>query len=193
MIRSFASTPIDPQQLEHVLDLARRAPSAGNTQAVEFLVLDTSAAVEAYWNLTLPPSRRAGFRWTSLLDAPVLVVVLTRPDAYVERYAEADKARPGLGEATSEWGVPYWWVDAGAVVQNLLLLVTDAALGACLFGLFDNEAAVLEHFGVPHGYRCVATIAVGHPLDGATGADQDGRSASRPRPPITDLVHRGRW
>lgn len=193
MIRSFAPAPLPDGELQHLLDVARRAPSAGNTQAVEFLVLDTPAMVAAYWDATLPPERRSRFRWQALLDAPAIVVVITRPDAYVERYAEADKAKPGLGERTDDWTVPFWWVDAGTVIQNLLLLVTDAGLGACLFGLFDHEAAVFDTFGVPEHYRGVATIAIGRPTAQALEADQDGRSAHRRRPPIDDIIHRGRW
>ncbi len=193
MIRAFDPTPLANGEIERLLDLARRAPSAGNTQAVEFLVLDTPGAVASYWDLTLPPERRGTFRWQSLLDAPAIVVVVTRPDAYVERYAEADKARPGLGDTTDDWAVPFWWVDAGAVIQNLLLLVTDAGLGACLFGLFDHEPAVLERFGVPKDVRGVATIAIGHPAEQATLTEHDGRSARRRRPPIDEIMHRGRW
>ena len=193
MVRSFATTPVDQATLDRMLDLARRAPSAGNTQAAEFLVLDTPASVAAYWDVTLPPERRSTFRWQSMLEAPALVIVMTRPGAYVERYAEPDKARPGLGDDPDRWQVPYWWVDAGAVVQNLLLLITEAELGACLFGLFDHEPGVLDAFGVPDGWRAVATIAIGHPLDDADERAQRGRSADRPRRPADEIIHRGRW
>ncbi len=188
MVRAFRDDPVDPADLDDLLDRARRAPSAGNTQAVSFLVLDRRDSVRRYWDVTLPEPRRAAFRWQSMLDAPVLVVVLTRPHAYIDRYAEPDKARPGLGDELDGWPVPYWWVDAGAVVENLLLLVTEAGLGACLFGLFDHERAVLETFGVADDQRAVATIAIGHPE-----ADEPGRSAARPRPPIAELIHRNTW
>ena len=189
MVRDFAPDPVPPAVLDGLLDAARRAPSAGNTQAVRFLVLDTPAAVGGYWDLTLPPARRAGFGWPGLLVAPALVVVLVDPGAYVARYAEDDKAATGLGAGESAWPVPYWWVDAGAVVQNLLLGVTAAGLGACLFGLFDAEAAVLAAHGVPAGWRAAGTVAVGT----ARGEAGTGRSAGRPRPPLAAVVRRGRW
>ncbi len=188
MVRAFETTPIEPALVESMLDRARRAPAAGNTQACQFLVLSATEDRDRYWDTTLPATRRAGFRWQGLLDAPLLVVVTVRPDAYVERYAEADKARPRLGDDAAAWPVPFWWVDAGAVIQNLLLLAVEHGLGACLFGLFDHEAAVAAAFGIPDGTRCVGTVAIGRPRP-----DEPGRSSGRARPPLDSIVHWGRW
>ena len=189
MVRSFTDRPIAAGVVDDMLDLARRAPSAGNTAAVEFLVLDTVDAVAEYWATTMPEDRRAGFRWQGLLRAPLLVVVTTRPSAYVERYAETDKARPELGSSTEAWRQPFWWIDAGMVAQNLLLAVTDRGLGACLFGLFNHENAVKATFDVPHDRRLVCTIAIGEP----DPADEPGRSAGRRRPELDAIRHRRRW
>lgn len=188
MVRSFTDDPVPVAVLDGLLDAARRAPSAGNTQATRFLVLDTPAAVAGYWDTTLPGERRSGFSWPGLLAAPALVVVLVDPGAYPSRYREADKATTGLGEGVEAWPVPYWWVDGGAVVQTLLLGAVAAGLGACLFGLFAAESAVLAAHGVPAGWRAVGTVALGRP-----DPDRPGRSASRPRPPLGEVVQRGRW
>ncbi len=138
MVRAFETRPVAPDVLDELLDLARRAPSAGNTQPWELLVLD-GADVARYWDMTLG-ERRNGFRWQGLLRAPVLVVPYVRPTAYAERYAEADKASTGLGDDVSAWPVPYWWIDGGALVENLLLAATAAGLGSCFFGQFQHEA-----------------------------------------------------
>lgn len=193
MVRAFgpdptAPDPVDPAVVDALLDGARRAPSAGNTQAVRFLVLDTPTAVAGYWDRTLPPERRATFAWPGLLVAPVLVVVLVDPGAYVARYGEPDKAATGLGEGEAAWTVPYWWVDAGAAIQDLLLGVVDAGLGACLFGLFRHEEAVLRAHGVPTGWRAAGTVALGHPAPSRAG-----RSAGRERAPLGEVVRRGQW
>ncbi|HSP05428.1 MAG TPA: nitroreductase family protein [Acidimicrobiales bacterium] len=188
MVRRYADEPVPDDLLGRLLDLARRAPSAGNTQSWSFLVL-RDADAERYWATTMPdPDARARFRWQGLLRAPVLVVPYVRPAAYAERYGEPDKSGTGLGAGTDAWPVPYWWVDGGAVVQNLLLLATAAGLGACLFGQFDHEAAVRTAFGVPDDQRAVGTIALGWPAP-----DEPGRSAGRPRPALDDVVHRGFW
>jgi nitroreductase len=61
-------------------------------------------------------------------------------------------------------------------------------LGACFFGVFDHEAAVLAALGVPDGWRAVGTVALGHPAD-----DEPGRSSSRPRPSLGEVIHRNHW
>ncbi len=188
MVRAFTPDPVDRAVLDGLIDLARRAPSAGNTSACRFLVLDRPDAVARYWDATLPPARRETFRWPGLVAAPALIVVAVRPGAYVERYAEPDKAATGLGAGEDRWAVPYWWVDAGAAIEHLLLGAVDAGLGACLFGPFEHEPAVAEAFGVAAGWRLVATLALGTPAP-----DSPGRSAARARASLDEVIHRNRW
>jgi nitroreductase len=187
MVRAFTGVPVDPATVDGLVDLARRAPSAGHSQGWSFVVLEGPATAR-YWDVSLPEPRRAGFRWPGLVAAPVLVVVLVRPDAWVERYAEDDKVATGLGDGVDVWPVPYWWVDGGAAVEHLLLGAVDAGLGACFFGLFGHERAVLEALDVPAGWRAVGTVALGHPAP-----DEPGRSSDRPRRSLDEVLHRGGW
>ena len=186
MVRAFTDQPVAPALVDELIDLARRAPSAGNTQPWHFVVLE-GADTARLWDVTLPPERRSGFRWQALLSAPAVVVPVIDPDAYVQRYAEGDKAATGLGEGAAAWSVPYWWVDGGMAVHGLLLAAVDAGLGALFFGLFDHEAPVLAALGVPAGHRALGAVALGWPADD----DEPGRSAGRRRPPLDAVVHRG--
>lgn len=187
MVRAFAPRPVPPELVDRLLDLATRAPSAGNTRPWAFVVLEGDET-RRLWDVTLPDERRARFRWRSLLDAPVVVVPLVEPGAYVRRYAEPDKEGTGLGAGTEAWPVPYWWVDGGMAVHGLLLAAVDAGLGALFFGLFEHERAVLDALGVPEGWRALGAVALGWPAP-----DEPGRSVGRPRPPLDAVVHRGRW
>ena len=188
MVRSFTSEPVAPAAVDEICDLARRAPTAGNTATVEFLVLEGDGTA-AYWDVTLPPERRDGFAWPGLLAAPVLVVVWTSPGAYVSRYREPDKVHTGLGAGEDAWPVPYWFVDAGAAVMAMLLAAQDRGLGAAFFGMFDHEEAVRERFGVPGDRRGAGTVAIGHPA----ADDRPSRSAGRGRPPLDQVRHRSHW
>jgi nitroreductase len=188
MVRAFAATPVERDLVDELIDLARRAPSAGNTQPWAFVVLE-GAETARLWDVTLPPARRSSFRWQRLLDAPVVVVTLVAPGAYTARYAEPDKASTGLGAGEGAWPVPYWWVDGGMAVHGLLLAATDAGLGALFFGLFEHEGAALAALGVPDGWRALGAVALGWPVDDA----EPGRSAGRPRPDLPSVIHRGGW
>ena len=72
MVRSFSPRPVPAAEVDRLIDLARRAPSAGNTQASAFVVLEGEQTARL-WDVTLPPERRRTFRWPGLLDAPVVV------------------------------------------------------------------------------------------------------------------------
>jgi len=188
VVRSFTGEPVAPAVVDGICDLARRAPTAGNTAGVEFLVLEGDSTM-AYWDVTLPPERRTGFAWPGLLAAPVLVVVWAHLGGYLSRYREPDKLRSGLGTSASAWAVPYWYVDGGAAVMTMLLAARDRGLGAAFFGMFEHERAVRRRFGVPPDRRGVGTVAIGHPA-------QDTRpstSARRGRPDLSEVLHRSRW
>lgn len=189
MCRSFRVDAVDPAALDRVLDAGRRAPAAGNTAGTHLLVLEGPEQTARYWDVTLPTARRAGFRWPRLLDAPVLVLPLADPSAYVARYAEPDKASTGLGEGADAWATPYWTVDTAFAAMSILLAAENEGLGALLFGMFRHEAAVRATLGVPDDLVAIGTIALGHPA----GDDAPGRSAARSRPSLDQVVHRGGW
>jgi nitroreductase len=189
MVRSFAPRPVDPEVVDRIVRAALSAPSAGNTRATSFVVLEGSDTARL-WDVTLPAERRTAFRWPGLLEAPVVVVALVEPGAYPRRYAEDDKAATGLGAGLDAWPVPYWWVDGGMAIQTLLLGATDAGLGALFYGLFEHEEAALAALGVPEGRRALGAVALGHP---AEDPGLPGRSAGRPGPPPATRIHRGGW
>ena len=189
MCRDFTGEPIDRSVLQAVLRAAFRAPSAGNTAALDLMVLG-GEQVMTYWSTTMTDDRRAAFRWPGLLRAPVLVVPYVEPEAYVRRYAEPDKSATGLGADPDDWGVPYWWVDGGAAVMAMLLAAEAAGLGALFFGQFGHEPAVARRFGVPDGRRALGTVALGHP---AAGGRRPSLSARTGRPDPSDRIHRDSW
>jgi nitroreductase len=192
MCRDFETRPIDAALVHLLLDLARRVPSAGFTQGFHLLTLEGPDQTKRFWDLTLPLEARATFGYPGLLRAPLLVLPLADPQAYVTRYAEPDKAQSGLGEGADRWPVPYWWADTAMAVQNLLLACTDHGLGALYFGIFRNEAEVLAELGVPTGLRPVGAVAIGYPTPDAL-AQLEGSPRTRTRRPLDQIVHRNGW
>ncbi len=117
----------------------------------------------------------------------MVVLPLAHRQAYLDRYAEPDKAGSGLDRGDA-WPVPYWLVDTGFAVMLMLLSAVDAGLGAAFLGIFRGEAELLDTLGVPDGYRPIGAVAVGYPAP-----DEPSPSLARGRRPVSDVVHRGRW
>jgi nitroreductase len=190
MVRAFEPRPVPADVLDRVLGLARRVPAAGNTQGLDLVVLEGPEQTARYWDASLPAERREVFPWPRLLDAPVLIIPVGHPTAYVERYAEPDKARTGLGRGNDAWPVPYWYVDTAFAAMVALLAAVDEGLGALFFGQFDHEASIKAALGIPAERRPVGTIALGY---AAADAERPSASSQRPRRPLDGIVHRGHW
>ncbi len=193
MTRAFDGRPIEPDVLADLVDLASRAPSAGKTQGWHLVVLE-GADTEQFWGATLPAVRRDSFRWQHLLTAPVIALPLADSKAYVDRYAEPDKAQTGLGAGAAAWPVPYWTIDTSMAVMTLLLAAEDVGLGALFFGVFRGERELRQQLGIPAGLELLGAIALGYPAvasdDAASGP---GRSAARGRRQARQIIHHGRW
>ena len=193
MTRAFDARPVEPRVLDELVDLASRAPSAGKTQGWHLVVLEGDDTAR-FWECTLPAVKRETFRWQHLLTAPVIALPVADSEAYVDRYAEPDKTRTGLGAGVEAWPVPYWTIDASMAVMTLLLAAEDAGLGALFFGVFSGERELRRELGIPNGLELLGAIALGHPLaESDDAASGPGRSAGRSRRPAHRIIHRGRW
>lgn len=188
MVRNFSGRPLDPGVLDRLLEGALRAPSAGNTQGREFVVLEGPDQTSGYWEATTDPAWRArSRRYQGMARAPVVVLPFADPEGYRARYREPDKSAPG-GEPV-EWIVPFWWVDAAFATMTLLLGAVDAGLGAAFLGNFRGEDALRDALGVPARLRWLGAVLVGEPQ----APDPASSSARRPTRTLADAVHRGGW
>jgi nitroreductase len=185
MCRSFLDRPLPAGTVDRLLDRARRAPSAGHTQGWDWLVLEGSEQTGRFWHLDADPAWLAAPDHPGLLRAPLIVIPLAGRAAYEERYAEADKP----AGATTRWNVPYWMVDTAFATMLLLLATVEEGLGALLFALHADARVTMGAFGVPPDREPLGAVAIGWP----DPHDRPGSSASRPRRPLDDQVHRGFW
>ncbi len=187
MTRNFTGAPLDRAVLDALLSDALCAPSAGNTQGRDLVVLEGPAETACFWNATTDEAwRKRPGRFEGLSRAPVVVLAFSDPAAYAERYREPDKARP---EGAIDWVVPYWHVDAAFAVMTLLLGAADRGIGAAFLGNFRGEESLRDVLGVPAGMRWLGAVLLGEPAR----PDRPSTSASRPRRTLTDSVHRGAW
>jgi len=187
MVRTYEDRAVDPATVERILDRGRRAPSAGYTQGIAFLLLERPEETGAFWRAVAAGEEE----WPNegVRRAPVIVVPLASKQAYLDRYAEPDKGWTDRDEA--RWPVPYWLVDAAFASLLIQLGAVEEGLGALFFGLNRSGYEGLRAaFGVPEEWEPIGVIAIGHPasLDPVPSSRD-----TRPRKPLDEVVHRGRW
>lgn len=185
MERRTTTEPLTPGDVHALLDLARRAPTAGNAQGIDFVVVLDARRRAALADLAGEADYvdRGFHPWLSA--APVHVVPCVDVRRYRARYDEPDKSGAGV----DEWSVPYWWMDLGAAVQTLLLLATEAGWAAAFLGAHavPGLAAALA---LPDGVHAAGVVTLGRPHpDGARPT----ASEDRPRRPVEEVVHPEVW
>jgi nitroreductase len=188
MTRNFSDRPLPEGLVDGMLADALRAPSAGNTQGSDFIVLDGPAQTDQYWQATTDEAwRRDSRRYEGLRRAPIVVLAYGDPERYVSRYREPDKAGPDGADVT--WVVPFWFVDVAFATMTLLLRAADAAIGAAFLGNFRGEENLRSVLGVPERMVWMGAILLGDPAT----PDPPSSSLRREPRPFDDAVHRGRW
>jgi nitroreductase len=147
MVRSFDATPVDLDWLEGLCTQALWSPTAGNSAGVRMHTIGPGHVAEYFAVATDAQWRAASRRAAGLQRAGGVVLVTSRPQDYVARYAEPDKATSGLDEE-SAWPIPFWHTDAAMATMALLLLIEESGWQATLWGGFRRAAAVLDWAGV---------------------------------------------
>lgn len=186
MVRNYTDDPVDGDAVDRILDRALRAPSAGFSQGVSFVVVTGEGKRREIARLAHEDKYVAdGFDpWIS--RAPVHVIVCVREDAYLERYREPDKGGPDAATGSEEgWPVPYWWVDAGASMMLLLLAAVDEGLAAGFLGS-HNLVDLSKLLDIPDDVAPIGIVTIGH-----TASDR--RSGSLARGRKTDAIHHEYW
>ena len=187
MVRTYVDQPVDRSVVVRILERGRRGPSAGFSQGVAFVVLEGPEETARFWEAA-SHGEEEGWPEDGVRRAPVLVVPMASKTAYLDRYAEEDKAWADRDEG--RWPVPYWTVDAAFASMLILLAAVDEGLGALFFGLPpDVTERFRAAFGVPGSFVPIGAVAVGH----RTGEPGRGSGDTRRRIPVQELVHRGRW
>ena len=140
-IRSFTTENVSDDAVKQLIEAARWAPSAGNTQPLELVVVRAQKIKSL---LTM-----AALNQMFILKAPVVFVVC----------ADTTRSKKGYGGRGKKL---YSIQDTGAAVENILLAANEMGLATCWVGAF-NEKDVAKAINAPKNTRPLAIIPVGHP------------------------------
>lgn len=142
-IRAFKNVDVPEETVEKLIDAARWAPSAGNIQPWEFIVVRNEE--------TKRRLAEAALNQTFIEEAPVVIVAC----------ADCQCSSMGYG---SRGATLYCIQDTAAAIQNIHLAATDMGLGTCWIGAFREEP-VKKLLKIPDGVKPVAIIPVGYPAE----------------------------
>lgn len=188
MVRRFdpdRDVPLD--SVRRLVELAQRAPSAGHTQGWDVLALTDPRDRARFWEVTRERSGEPDAWLRGVSAAPVLLVMLADPTAYLDRYAEPDKG--WTDRSLDRWPIPYWDTDTAMAAMIVLLGAVDSGLGALFFGVPAARHEELKTaYAVPPGRRIVGVIALGHEAQRVKSP-----SLKRGRRPLGDVLHLGRF
>ena len=181
MHRAFLPDPIPREQVERIANVIRRAPSGGFSQGGSIVVVTDEDKRRAI-------AQRFEMEGTYVEDAPVHMVISANESLYHARYNEADKlAVTGGVEVT--WPVPYWFVDAGALMMLVLMAAIDEGLASAFIGHPDQKRIFDELLGLPE-----VVVPIGLALIGKPGETPDiGSRLKSRRRPAEHLVHWQEW
>ncbi len=179
-IRRFQQKPIDLAVLERIVNAGRLAPSAANSQPVEFIVVtqpDLSQQVFATtaWAGGVTPRRtpKPGQQPTAWV-----VVLLNSKRGHLSAKA-----------------------DAAAAIENMILTALEADLGSCWIGSVQRKE-LAQILNVPEHCAIDSVVALGYPDESPLAEDTDDDIAYYlddkdvlhvPKRKLKDVLHQQRY
>lgn len=139
-IRQYTGQPVSEDDITELLRAAMAAPSAGNEQPWQFVVIRDRQTLDA-----IPNHHPYA---TMVRQAPVAILV--------------------CGDLDMEKHAGYWVQDCAAATQNILIAAHARGLGAVWLGVYPREermAGLQKLLGLPERIIPFALIPVGYPAE----------------------------
>jgi nitroreductase len=138
-VRIFSNKKVSSDVIAEIIEYANLAPSAGNLQARDFIIVEDINIKKELCSAALDQE--------FIVEAPINIVVcanLNRISSYGYRGKEL-----------------YCIQDSAAAIEHILLLAVDKGLGACWIGAF-HETEISKILNLPSYIRPVAIIPIGY-------------------------------
>ena len=141
-IRVFKPDPVPEEIVDEGLRLANLAPSAGNLQARDFIVVRNHAMKKRLME--------AAYGQDFVETAPVVVVFCANLER-IDHYGDRGRTL-------------YCLQDVAAAVENMILYLHSKGMGSVWVGAFDEGKAAAA-LSVPAHIRPVAILPIGYPAE----------------------------
>ncbi len=141
-IRKFKQKEVGSKEIREILEAGQLAPSAGNLQARDFILVRREEGKSEISNAA---------NQEFIKEASVIIIVCANKKRSAKKYGERGKEL-------------YCIQDADSATQNILLKIHSMGLGSCWIGAFDEEK-IKKEFDLPKHIRPVTILPVGYPVE----------------------------
>jgi nitroreductase len=185
-IRRLKPDPIPAELIDKLMWAATRAPSPGNSQGWDFIVVDDAqkraaigAAMRTAMTARLAAMPRGDRQMRLILDGTAHLVDTIDQAPVIIFVAGPVIYPPSAPREQFTWSAIY------PAAQNIILAARALGLGAVFTTLHNSsEPAIREVLGIPDAIKIGVTIPVGWP---------DANFGPVVRRPVEDFVHRNGW
>jgi nitroreductase len=158
-----SSREIEPEKIARILNAARLAPSARNTQPWRFIVVQGREAVEALVGSVFFEHNQV------IKKAPVIIIVCANPSDDV-----------------------YYLFDVGLAVENMLLAATDLGLLTHPMAAL-NVDKLKDTLGIPDEVSFVIATPLAYPAEKSYSEAAKDKLGQRTRKDLKELVYSNSW
>lgn len=146
-IRKYTAEKVSEEQVQTLLKAAFAAPSAGNRQPWQFIVVDDRTVLES----------------------------ITKVHPHSQMLKEAALAILVCGEPALELYPGYFIQDCAAATENILVAATEMGLGSVWLGVYprtDRVQEIANIFELPDGIIPFSIISIGYPGESKEPSDR---------------------
>jgi nitroreductase len=161
-VREFKDKKVPVEEIKRIIDVARYAPTAGNNQGVQWLVINDAAGIK-----NLSGIGTEWLRWAIKNDpasASKLERVLQRQEGGVDAFL---CGAPAIVVAFAEKNNPLTTIDCSIALAYFDLAAFRAGLGCCWAGFFMAACAtfppMVAALALPEGCAPYGGLMVGYP------------------------------
>ena len=144
--RAFLDKPVEKEKIERILEAARLAPSACNSQPWKFVVVTNHEKRILVADATASKVLSMN-HFTK--QAPVQLVLIEEKSNFTS----------GIGGMLTNKHYPH--IDLGVAASHISLAATDEGLGSCIVG-WCNEKKVRKALDIPRNKRVLLVIFLGY-------------------------------
>lgn len=149
-VRSYQDRPIEEEKLNLILEAARLAPSASNSQPWHFYVVRNRSVIRDL-SQKMPLGSRVIIN-SFMAQAPLIIVATAGPISLLQRVASFI--------VNKKW----YYLDVAIALEHMVLTAWELGIGSCWIGWFD-EKKVKKLLNIPPAEEVVAMLTLGYPAE----------------------------